>query len=163
LVPSSVGFAHKTSAADDNQAKAEFVESIQHSCSLDIDDGDRIPWIPTAARSDRNQDSKHTEDEMVASNGVSAMVIAALAVMVLSCARTTQKETQVGGDDIEQQAADSDSERLEPASGTLPVVDGCTEATGDYVKCSSHDECCAGYSCGFDPDGSRVQRVCLPE
>ena len=34
------------------------------------------------------------------------------------------------------------------------------ESCGD-VACQSNNECCKGYSCGFDPERSHVQRYCL--
>lgn len=42
--------------------------------------------------------------------------------------------------------------------------EGESQAAGDTcgdVACSSNNECCKGYVCGFDPERSRVQRYCL--
>jgi len=37
----------------------------------------------------------------------------------------------------------------------------CVDARGDTVECLSDKDCCKGFYCGIDPDGSTRIKVCL--
>lgn len=96
---------------------------------------------------------------MTVSKGLSLVAIVSLLV-VSACARGTEAEPKHGGEDVsaaEPQATEQAADEYAGVS-TEPEVDACSGK-----PCSINAECCEGYSCGFDPDRSRVQRYCLSE
>jgi hypothetical protein len=56
--------------------------------------------------------------------------------------------------------ASNDAAATAPAKAPEGESAAAGESCGD-VACQSNSDCCAGYSCGFDPERSRVQRYCL--
>lgn len=82
-----------------------------------------------------------------------------------SCASNPAPEPKLASDETSESDADQAADKTvktEVQSGVSGYQSGenaCAEQ-----ECSTlGTECCAGYSCGFDPDKSRVQRYCLPE
>jgi len=50
-------------------------------------------------------------------------------------------------------------EQLPPPQGqTAPE---CVDDKGEVVECNSDDDCCKGFACASDPEGSIRTRVCL--
>jgi hypothetical protein len=73
---------------------------------------------------------------------------------LVSCAGNPAGEAKASNDGAATEptkAAPAKAERESPTAG---------ESCGD-IACQSNSDCCEGYSCGFDPDRSRVQRYCL--
>jgi hypothetical protein len=90
--------------------------------------------------------------------GLVALLVATLGA-VCSCASAPTK----GADAPEEASAESAAKEPVSAqaetnvSGYETEVDECADRA-----CAGNTECCNGYSCGFDPERSRVQRYCLP-
>jgi hypothetical protein len=101
------------------------------------------------------------EDEM-GKMVVSTMAVAALAAACLSCAGD-QKGSKTSDEEAwpDSEAPEAPEDSLAPASGG--GGDACMQANGEPLPCSSNEDCCSGYSCGFDPERSRVQRYCMQE
>lgn len=96
---------------------------------------------------------------MTVLNGLSLVAIVSL-LAVSSCARGTEAEPKVGGD----QVSEAEPEAVEQTGDEYAGVSTEPEVNACFGKpCSINAECCDGYSCGFDPDRSRVQRYCLSE
>jgi hypothetical protein len=86
---------------------------------------------------------------------MSVLVVTALCATV-SCAGARNEPRS--SDDAEEQAA---PDEMQPASGTVPAANACPGDDGKPLECSFNSECCAGTSCAFDPELSRVQKYCL--
>ena len=54
----------------------------------------------------------------------------------------------------------NDAAAAAPAKAPEGDSPAAGESCGD-VGCQSNSDCCKGYSCGFDPERSHVQRYCL--
>jgi hypothetical protein len=85
---------------------------------------------------------------------LSVLLVTALAA-TLSCAGA--KNGPRSSDDAEETTSDE----MQPASGTLPAANACPGDDGKPRECSFNTECCPGSSCAFDPDLSRIQKYCL--
>ncbi len=48
----------------------------------------------------------------------------------------------------------------EPETEQNIVESVCLDSAGEILACVSNEDCCPGFSCGFDPEKSRVQRYC---
>lgn len=77
---------------------------------------------------------------------------------LVSCAEQPAGEAKASHD----AAATPENDHVGATLGKAPEGDSPSagESCGD-VACQSNSDCCKGYSCGFDPDRSRVQRYCL--
>ncbi|HKO52510.1 MAG TPA: hypothetical protein VJV79_32605 [Polyangiaceae bacterium] len=73
-----------------------------------------------------------------------------LSFALVACAGQPASEAKASND-VESPAPSKAPEGDSPTAG---------ESCGD-VACQSNSDCCKGYSCGFDPERSRVQRYCL--
>lgn len=96
----------------------------------------------------------------------SRMVVSFASVLalgtVLSCASAPPKESTVGGSsDAAPSSEHADASHRDRAS---PYEDAAANAAANTCEdrpCYSNSDCCAGASCGFDPERSHVQRYCL--
>ena len=64
-----------------------------------------------------------------------------------------------------QQNKESKPPRLEEVN--IDAVDTgsppkCTDESGDPRECMADSDCCDGFYCGIDPEGSTRIRTCLP-
>lgn len=93
---------------------------------------------------------------------ISRMVVSfasALAVgTVLSCASAPPKEPNVSGSN---ESAEPSAPRAARGSAFDDAAANATANTCEDRPCYSNADCCAGASCGFDPERSHVQRYCL--
>lgn len=48
--------------------------------------------------------------------------------------------------------------KQEPPSG---APSQCLDSEGQQVECSSNEDCCDGFECGIDPDGSARIKTCI--
>ncbi|MFZ5896623.1 MAG: hypothetical protein ACOY0T_36545 [Myxococcota bacterium] len=81
---------------------------------------------------------------------------------VLSCASAPPKDSNVGG--ANESADRSDSEMRASSDTGSAYGDAAADASANTCEdrpCFSNSDCCAGASCGFDPERSHVQRYCL--
>ena len=62
-------------------------------------------------------------------------------------------------------AEDPDPEIDPDAANKLPPPEGppaeCRDEAGDPIECSSDDDCCPGFYCGLDPEGSTRIKTCV--
>jgi hypothetical protein len=93
-------------------------------------------------------------------NVVSGILLTVSAIAVIGCNKA-QPEPKVSGDESASNA--DDSQPLTPASSFTEAQAECVDEAGETLGCASNEDCCKGFSCGFDPEKSRVQRYCLPE
>jgi hypothetical protein len=83
-------------------------------------------------------------------------VLASSAVFGVSCAGTTSKDAEeplvpASGPAVERRVPDSSE-----------MVGGCPGERADEPRqCTSNEDCCAGFSCSFDPERSHVIKYCL--
>jgi hypothetical protein len=77
-----------------------------------------------------------------------------LGLALPSCTRTTEQEPDLG--------AETYSEDSTYAGSSSELGEGADNACAERA-CSITAECCSGYSCGYDPGRSHVQRYCLAE
>lgn len=95
--------------------------------------------------------------------GLWIAMIGALLVAA-SCASSPAPEPKTASDEPADSSIDATKTVVQ--AEVQPSVSGYQgeENACDGRECSPVGaECCAGYSCGFDPSRSRVQRYCLPE
>ena len=69
------------------------------------------------------------------------------------------QESPEGATEPEQESRPNTTDVESTPQGTAPSNGGSC----DDRPCSSTDDCCKGYACGFDPERSHVQRYCLPQ
>ena len=81
---------------------------------------------------------------------LSIVLLLLLPLSIVTCAE--QPVVKTSHDDAAAAAPAKTVEQDAPAS--------TGETCGD-VACQSNSDCCKGYSCGFDPERSRIQRYCL--
>jgi hypothetical protein len=87
-----------------------------------------------------------------------ALLVATLSA-VCSCASAPIKGADAPDTDSTPSAAQepvSTPAETSNVSGYETEVNECNDRT-----CVGNSDCCDGYSCGFDPERSRVQRYCL--
>ena len=77
---------------------------------------------------------------------------------VVTCAEHPAGEAKASNDAAS--SPEHDPVGATPAKAPEGDSSGAGESCGD-VACQSNSDCCKGYSCGFDPERSRVQRYCL--
>lgn len=97
---------------------------------------------------------------------ISRMVVSfasALALgIVISCASAPPKEPNVSGSSDNADSGDrASANRVERGSSYDDAAANATANTCEDRPCYSNSDCCAGASCGFDPERSHVQRYCL--
>ncbi len=79
-----------------------------------------------------------------------AMALASAVIGACAGDQAEQKETFYTSEEYEQN-------RPEPE----PPPDPCMAEDGEPRQCSSNEDCCEGFQCGFDPQRSRVVRYCM--
>jgi hypothetical protein len=78
-----------------------------------------------------------------------------LAILALGCASTTASS-----------APASDGSEIDPNAGqNLPPPEGpaekCLDSENQPAKCDSDQDCCEGFYCGMDPEGSTRIKTCV--
>lgn len=97
---------------------------------------------------------------------ISRMVVSFAGVLalgtVISCASAPPKEPNVSGSsDSADSSGNASASRSERGSSYDEAAANATADTCEDRPCYSNSDCCAGTSCGFDPERSHVQRYCL--
>jgi hypothetical protein len=79
-----------------------------------------------------------------------------LALLLVACSGSTNKKMP----EFPEASSDSD----EPSSGGTPqgshAPEQCMEA-GEKIECNSDKDCCPGFYCGIDPEGSTRIKTCI--
>lgn len=101
-----------------------------------------------------------TEDQMTTNIRVLCTAVF-VQIAAFACASGVQKEANSRADDSADTRDSNHGERAlnAPAPAYSQVnaeANSCAER-----PCFSSSDCCKGYSCGFDPELSHVQRYCL--
>jgi len=83
----------------------------------------------------------------------------------------TTSESSSGSDEESPPPRTSSEGFGEPFKSPPPNVEGtvesrppgpeCVDSRGDTVECLTDKDCCKGFYCGIDPDGSPRIKVCL--
>jgi hypothetical protein len=82
-----------------------------------------------------------------------------LSLALVACAEHPSGEAKAGND--VPTTPEHEGDGAAPAKAPTPDSPATAgESCGD-VACESSSDCCKGYSCGFDPERSHVQRYCL--
>ena len=117
---------------------------------------------------------------------MSRLLALTVALLLVGCTHAGQKKVANSGDsDSSSESAstesdkdsdkNSDSESKSPKSKSsgdesdvgyakgkkLPPGPACQDQQGNVQECMSDGDCCKNFYCGFDPDGSARQKVCL--
>lgn len=118
---------------------------------------------------------------------MSRLLALTVALLLVGCTHAGQKKVANSGDsDSSSESAstesdkdsdkNSDSESKSPKSKSsggdesdvgyakgkkLPPGPACLDQQGNVQECTSDGDCCKNFYCGFDPDGSARQKVCL--
>lgn len=86
---------------------------------------------------------------------LSALLLLAVAsVAIVSCASNQAQEK-----DSFYTSEEYEKNRAEPE----PPPDPCAGEGGEPRECKSKEDCCDGFTCGLDPERSRVIRYCIEE
>ena len=120
------------------------------------------PWAAESCLSDQSDFQVAEEDRMTSRMVVSFASVLALGT-VLSCASAPPKESNVSGSGESAERSDS-SGNVAEERGSSAYDDAAATASANTCEdrpCFSNSACCAGASCGFDPERSHVQRYCL--
>ena len=83
--------------------------------------------------------------------------------LAVACAKSGTSSPSETPDDSE---FGSDSSEIDPEAGQgLPPPSGapeeCTDETGAIIECDSDADCCDGFYCGLDPEGSTRIKTCV--
>jgi len=81
-------------------------------------------------------------------------IIALLLTGVLACASQTQDADSPA--DLEEE--DSGAPRASVPEGP-PAA--CVDENNEPVQCELDSECCEGFECGYDPEGSTRIKTCI--
>ena len=76
--------------------------------------------------------------------------------LAVACAKTTTSSPSETPDDSQ----------IDPEAGQgLPPPEGspesCTDEAGEKIECDSDADCCDGFYCGLDPEGSTRIKTCV--
>ncbi len=84
--------------------------------------------------------------------GVAALTLVAASVAIAACdsSQAEEKDAFYTSDEYEKN-------KPEPE----PPPDPCRAEGGEPRECRSAEDCCDGYTCGLDPERSRIVRYCL--
>jgi hypothetical protein len=83
-------------------------------------------------------------------------VLASSAALSVSCAGTTSKDAE---EPLVPASAPAEPRYVPSSSET---VGGCSgERVDEPRECVSNEDCCAGFSCSFDPERSHIIKYCL--
>jgi hypothetical protein len=96
-----------------------------------------------------------------------------LAALPLSCGYSEPKAPEGGEDKPADESSKSDApsatesppstSESTPGASNDAVPDRAASGACDDRACTSTEDCCKGFACGFDPERSRVQRYCQPQ
>ena len=83
-----------------------------------------------------------------------------LMFMAVACASTTASSPGSKSEDS------SEGSEVDPNAGrSLPPSEGpeqtCVDSENEPVKCESDKDCCQGFYCGLDPEGSTRIKTCV--
>ena len=97
-----------------------------------------------------------------------ACLLAALAIACASKSKSSRSEAPDDSNESEdffQDDAEDEAEIDPNAGANLPPAEGppaeCLDEAGDSIQCDSDKDCCKGFYCGIDPEGSTRIKTCV--
>jgi hypothetical protein len=82
------------------------------------------------------------------------MMAGLLTAAVFACSGSQKKEPKEPVyEEVDIESVDTGDEGSGPS---------CTDSSGEPIQCLGDDDCCEGFYCGIDPEGSTRIKVCIP-
>ncbi len=85
---------------------------------------------------------------------------ALLATMMLACASSKKPDSKTGLSDDPLFAAEN-NETTTANQARESKGPQCLDSEGYQITCLGDQDCCPGFYCGFDPEGSQREKTCL--
>jgi hypothetical protein len=81
------------------------------------------------------------------------LMMAWLAAAVVACSGSQKKEPKEPVyEEVDIDSVDTGDEGSGPS---------CTDSSGKPIECLGDEDCCEGFYCGIDPEGSTRIKVCI--
>ncbi len=80
-----------------------------------------------------------------------------LALLLVACSGSQSKKNMP---DFPEANSDSESESTSGGTPTTHAPEQCQQS-GEKIECLSDKDCCTGFYCGIDPEGSPRIKTCI--